>query len=143
MNRSSFCAITLTLVLAACGPRDSTGTPGTGAAGAATAATAAAPATGHTIEIKAVADEKGNRFEPNKVEAKPGDVLKFTLVSGVHNVSWPADKNPSSVTFPEPSEMLQLPGQTLEIPVTFPKGEYHWQCDPHAALGMTGELEVE
>lgn len=143
MNRSSFYAITLSLVLAACGARDSTGTPAAGAAGAPAAASAAAPATGRTIEIRTVSDEKGNRFEPNKVEAKPGDVLKFTLVSGVHNVSWPADKNPSGVTFPEPSEMLQLPGQTLEIPVTFPKGEYHWQCDPHAALGMTGELEVE
>jgi plastocyanin len=39
--------------------------------------------------------------------------------------------------------MLQLPGQTVDIPVTFEKGKYYFQCDPHAALGMRGHLEVE
>jgi plastocyanin len=142
VSRFSLGAIAATLLLAACGGKDPAAEPAGGAPAASAAATAP-PAAGRTIEVHAVSDEKGNRFEPSKVEAKPGDVLKFTLVSGVHNVSWPADKNPSSAKLPDPSEMLQLPGQTLEIPVTFPKGEYHWQCDPHAALGMVGELEVE
>jgi plastocyanin len=142
VSRFSFGAIAAALMLAACGGKEPAAEPAGGATAAPAAATAPA-ATGRTIEVRAVSDEKGNRFEPSKVEAKPGDVLKFTLVSGVHNVSWPADKNPSNAKLPDPSEMLQLPGQTLEIPVTFPKGEYHWQCDPHAALGMVGELEVE
>lgn len=128
------------LVLAACGKSD-TDTP---APAATDGATAAAPAaTGATIEIKTVTDEKGSRFEPAKVEAHRGDILRFTLVSGVHNVSWPADKNPSGATLPPTGDMLQLPGQTYDLPVNLPAGKYHFQCDPHAALGMTGELEVE
>lgn len=39
--------------------------------------------------------------------------------------------------------MLQLAGQTYDVKVTFPKGKYYFQCDPHAALGMRGHLEVE
>jgi plastocyanin len=39
--------------------------------------------------------------------------------------------------------MLQLPGQTLDVPVTMKPGHYFFQCDPHALLGMVGHLEVE
>jgi plastocyanin len=106
------------------------------------AAPAAPAATGTVIEVKAVSDETGNHFVPDKIKAHAGDVLRFTLVSGVHNVSFPADKNPGASGLPEPSEVLQLPGQTLDVPVSFKPGEYHFQCDPHAPLGMTGELEV-
>jgi plastocyanin len=113
-------------------------------AGAVPAPASSAPAaTGTVIEVKAISDETGNHFVPNKIEAHPGDVLRFTLVSGVHNVSFPADKNPGATGLPEPSDVLQLPGQTLDVPVSFKPGEYHFQCDPHAPLGMTGELEVE
>ena len=107
-----------------------------------TAAPAAA-ATGTVIEIKAITDDAGNRFEPSEVEAKPGDVLRIVLVSGVHNISFPAEKNPGAAGLPGPSDVLQLPGQTHDVPITFGPGEYHFQCDPHAALGMIGKLEVE
>ena len=99
--------------------------------------------TGTVIEIKAITDDQGNRFEPNEVEAKPGDVLRIVLVSGVHNLNFPPDKNPGAQGLPGPSDMLQLPGQTLDVPISFGPGEYAFQCDPHAALGMTGKLEVE
>ena len=109
-----------------------------------TAPAAAQPApTGDVVEIKAITDDKGNRFEPREVEAKPGDVLRVVLVSGVHNLHFLPDSNPGKTGLPEPSEMLQLPGQTVDVPVAFGPGEYYFQCDPHAALGMTGKLEVE
>ena len=41
------------------------------------------------------------------------------------------------------SPYLQLPGQTVDVRVTFGPGRYYFQCDPHALLGMVGELEVE
>jgi plastocyanin len=65
------------------------------------------------------------------------------LVSGVHNISFPPEQNSGAAGLPAVSDMLQLPGQTLDIPITFAPGDYAFQCDPHAALGMTGKLEVE
>jgi plastocyanin len=126
------------IALAACGRTDA---PATG--GEAGAASTAAPASGTVIELRAITDEKGNRYEPAKVRAKAGDILRITLVSGVHNASFPVAGNPAGVTLPPMGDMLQLPGQTYDIPVTLPAGTYHFQCDPHAALGMVGELEVQ
>jgi plastocyanin len=126
------------LVLAACGKSDTAaGTPADGAAAP------PAPATGATIVVNLITDEKGSRFEPASVQASSGDVLRFTLVSGVHNASWPVDKNPAGVTLPSAGDMLQLPGQTYDLTVNLPAGTYHFQCDPHVALGMSGELVVK
>jgi plastocyanin len=100
-------------------------------------------ASGRVIEVKMITDDKGNYFEPSKIEAHPGDILRFTLVSGVHNVNFLAEKNQGLAGLPPASEMLQLPGQTYELQVTLAPGKYYFQCDPHALLGMVGELEVE
>ena len=115
-------------------------------AGTANSASAAAPvaaeATGKVIEVKMITDGDGNYFEPLNVEARPGDVIRFVLVSGVHNVSFPSDQNAKAARLPGPSQFVQLPGQTIDVPISFGVGEYRFQCDPHAALGMVGTLEV-
>jgi plastocyanin len=41
------------------------------------------------------------------------------------------------------SDFLQLPGQTYDLLVSFGPGKYFFQCDPHAALGMIGHLNVQ
>jgi len=69
--------------------------------------------------------------------------VRFVLKSGVHNINFLADSNPGKTGLPAASDMLQLPDQTYDLKVTFPEGHYYFQCDPHAALGMTGDLEVE
>ena len=98
---------------------------------------------GDTITIRMITDDKGNYFEPSQIEAKEHDVLRFELVSGVHNVSFPTDKNAGASGLPTPSELLQLPGQVLFIPITWEEGSYNFQCDPHALLGMLGTLVVK
>ena len=98
---------------------------------------------GKIIVIEATTDEKGNYFTPNEIEAHRGDVLRYSLKVGVHNVHFLPDSNPGKTGLPPASEMLQLPGQTVDIPVNFAPGKYYFQCDPHAALGMKGHLEVE
>ena len=96
------------------------------------------------ITIEMTTDEKGvNKFSPADFEAHRGDVLRFTLVTGVHNVHFLADSNPPGITLPPASALLQLPGQTVDIKVTWSPGKYYFQCDPHALLGMIGRLEVE
>lgn len=100
-------------------------------------------ATGKIIVVEAYSDEKGNYYQPAEIEAHQGDILRFTLKSGVHNVNFLADSNPGKTGLPPAGDMLQLPDQTYDVHVTFAKGHYYFQCDPHAALGMKGHLEVE
>jgi len=107
------------------------------------AASSEAPVAGDVIVVKMITDDQGNNiFEPANIEAKQGDVLRFTLESGVHNVSFPADQNAGASDLPAASPYLQAPGQTHDITVTMAAGDYKFQCDPHAALGMVGTLKV-
>lgn len=98
---------------------------------------------GQVITVEANTNETGaNKFTPSEIEAKKGDVLRFTLVSGVHNVDFVADSN-KGVTMPVASPMLQAPGQTYDVKVAWPAGRYYFQCDPHALLGMIGHVTVK
>jgi plastocyanin len=100
--------------------------------------------TGKVITIEMISDDRGNRFEPADVEAHPGDVVRFSVTVGVHNVDFLADSNAGASGLPAPSDMLQLPGQTYDVPVNFAPGKsYYFQCDPHAPLGMHGHIKVE
>ena len=101
---------------------------------------------GKVITVEMISDEKGNYFEPKEVEAHVGDVVRYTLKVGVHNVHFLADSNPGKAGLPPASELLQLPGQTYDLKITgpfTPGSTYYFQCDPHALLGMVGRLEVE
>jgi plastocyanin len=104
----------------------------------------ATPAPGRkVIIVEMVSDEKGSSFNPSEIEAEKGDVIRFTVKVGVHNVHFLPDSNTVKTGLPPASDMLQLPGQTYDVPVNFPEGKYYFQCDPHVALGMKGHLKVE
>jgi plastocyanin len=100
---------------------------------------------GQVVKVEMLTDEQGNNvFRPAEVTAKKGDVVRFTLVSGVHNVHFLADSNPNLQGLPSaPSDMLQLQGQTFDVKVGAAAGTYYYQCDPHALLGMKGHLTVQ
>lgn len=146
-----FASLVAGVVLAACGGEG--GQP----ADTATTTTGAQPAGGmapnvpqtpdpggQVITVQMVTDEKGNFFEPANFTAKKGDVIRYTLKAGVHNVHFLADSNSGKSGFPTaPSEMLQLPGQTFDVKVTWAPGKYYYQCDPHAMLGMIGYVTVQ
>jgi plastocyanin len=134
-------------LLAACGSGEQPAHPMSSTT-AAPSATAGAPLTpgpgGVVISIDMTTDPAGNnKFTPAEFTAHPGDVLRFTLSTGVHNVNFLADSNPALKPPPAPSPLLQLPGQAWDIAVDFPVGRYYFQCDPHALLGMVGHLTVE
>lgn len=113
---------------------------GTGAV--VTAPGGSAASTGTVIEITMHTDGDGNYFKPDYVEAKEGDLLRFVLVTGVHNVNFIADSNPNASTLPPMSAYAQIPGQKLDVPLNFGTGEFFYQCDPHAMLGMVGRVKV-
>ena len=99
---------------------------------------------GKIIMVTMLTDDQGNnKFEPAEIEAHPGDVVRFTLKTGVHNMHFLRDSNSVKDGLPPASQLLQLPGQTVDLKVTMPAGKYYLQCDPHAALGMKAKLEVE
>lgn len=141
-----FAFATAALLLVACGGEKAPATDGTGGG---TSSPTAAPSnvpkpTGTVITIEMITDDSGNYFKPKEIEAKPGDVLKFVLVAGVHNVHFLADSNPGVPNLPPVSTFAQLPGQEILVPVNFEAGKsYYFQCDPHALLGMVGKLKVE
>ena len=138
LTKTNRLALTLSILLGACTGAAADDTAATGTP----AAEKAVQPTGTVIEVKMITDDRGNYFEPADVEARRGDVLRFVLVSGVHNVSFPGDLNPGAAGLPEASAFLQLPGQTLDLTVDVSTGSYGFQCDPHAALGMVGTLTV-
>ena len=141
-HRIVFASFAATLLIAACAPKDKATGEDSGPAGAAASSSGPAP-TGKIVTVELNSDGTGNYFKPAKLEVHRGDVLRFVLKSGVHNVDFLPDSNPGKTNLPAPSDMLQLPDQTLDIPVNFEPGHYYFQCDPHAALGMKGQLEVE
>jgi plastocyanin len=131
------------LVTACGGGADDRSTGSAVPSGAAPAAASTVPLTGRVIEITMHTDDKGNYFLPARIEAAPGDLLRFKLATGVHNVNFLADSNAGRTGLPAPSAFLQLPGQTYDVPLTFGTGHFYFQCDPHALLGMVARLEVE
>jgi len=136
-------------LLAACGGEKKTAPSETPAASAPSAAAATSgPQTpdpgGQIIKVELTSDGDGNYFKPAEINAKRGDVVRFTLKVGVHNVHFLADSNPGRTGYPQAaSDFLQLPGQTYDVKVGFAPGTYFFQCDPHAALGMKGHLIVQ
>jgi len=139
------------LVFAACGGKEKPATEGQQAAPPPSASASNAfgenltpDAGGKVIDVALLTDDQGNnKFEPNQIEAHQGDVIRYTLKTGVHNVHFLPDSNTIKTGLPEASALLQLPGQAVDLKVTLAPGKYYFQCDPHAALGMRAHLEVE
>jgi plastocyanin len=127
-------ALALTVLVAACGTGDAA------QAGTGKAAPTVQP-TGTVVEVT-MKSVGGEVFGPADLTVNRGDVVRFVLESGVHNVSFPAEQNLAGVKLPETSPYLQVPGQTHDILIDLPAGEYTFHCDPHAVLGMVGKLTV-
>ncbi len=138
MKTTNCIALAAIFFAAACGG----GTKDAEKSTAAPAAAAAPAVSGEVHEITATTDDKGSYFSPKEITAKAGDVLRVKLITGVHNLHFLPDSNKTAKGLPEASALLQLPGQTVDIPLTFGTGKFFFQCDPHAALGMVGHVTV-
>ena len=156
-------------LLAGCGGQKKTTTdsaataqtpnPGNASASATPNAAAASPApiTGQTVEVKMLQDTQGNyHFDPADVTIKPGDGVKFIMVSGgPHNVAFdpaqipPAAKSQLSANMQQQvselsSPMMMNPNETYTISFgNIPPGKYEFHCTPHLAMGMKGTITVQ
>ena len=160
--------LTSVAVLGACGggenkAADTTKAPpttATPAPGAATtpAAGSVAPiaATGDTVTVKMLQDDKGYRFDPANITIKSGQPIKFVMVSGgPHNVAFdpatvPADSkdqlnaNMVGQMSELSSPLLMNPNEAYTISFGGVKpGTYPFHCTPHLAMGMKGTVTVQ
>ena len=111
--------------------------------GATTGGGSVAKPTGKIVVVELITDAVGNYYKPAEFEVHRGDIIRYTLSVGVHNVHFLPESNPGKLNLPPVSEFLQLPGQTYDVPVNFEPGTYYFQCDPHVLLGMKGHVKVE
>jgi len=119
-------------------------------------AVAKVPATGQTVTIKMIGDDKGYRFDPASVTIKPGDAVKFVMVSGgPHNVAFdpatvPADSK-AQLDANMDQKLSELSSPNLMNPneeylISFggvKPGKYDFHCTPHLAMGMKGTITVQ
>lgn len=120
------------------------------------------PITGKTWDVKMVGDDKGYRFEPADLTIKVGDGVKYTNVSGgPHNVNFntvpPESKAQLDANMPAQSTggagpkigelnspLLITPNDTYTVSFAGVKaGQYLYNCTPHQALGMKGQITVQ
>lgn len=107
-----------------------------GQAGQATSSTSATNAEGGGAEVSVV----GHEFDPPEVRIKAGETVKWTWISGSHNVVSGSSCSPDS-KFSSGTRMFSA-GATFSH--TFDKpGTYPYYCDPHCGMGMTGKVIVE
>jgi plastocyanin len=120
----------------------------------ATSSAAMAPITGKTYEVKMIGDGTTYKFDPAETELKPGDGVKFIMVSGgPHNVAFldtpAAAQAQLSANMPNQMKELTSPrmmtaNETYTVSfANIPKGTYNFHCEPHAAMGMKGAIKVE
>ena len=158
MRFRGFALVAAMVALGACGGGESKPAADAAATPAATPAAggalAAMPATGKTVEIKMVGDEKGYRFEPATVTIKVGDAVKFVVVSAQpHNIAFhdvPAEsKAQLQANMPEAmgdmmGKMLMNANEAYTISFAGVKpGKYEFNCTPHLANNMKGTITVQ
>jgi plastocyanin len=82
----------------------------------------------------------GHTFDPPEVHIKAGEAVKWTWVSGRHNVVSGASCTPDGKFTSGTS--TDGPPATYEHTFDTP-GTYPYFCDPHCGIGMTGKVVVE
>lgn len=104
----------------------------TGGPTASASATKAAGGGGNTVKATAT-----NKFEPASLKVKKGAKVTWTA-EGVHTVT---SGTAAAGADPKGPMKSALPFQTYTV--TFDKpGTYKYYCQPHASLGMEGEIVV-
>jgi manganese oxidase len=88
------------------------------------------------------------RFEPEHVEVRRGDVVRWTMgtTSLPHNVEFVRNGAPDGTELGDrwAGPYLSRTGETYEVVIdeNFQDGDYSYVCAPHVSMGMTAGLTV-
>lgn len=91
-------------------------------------------ATVHTVNVSSF------QFTPSSLTITAGDTVTWTNTGGTHNVNGSTSTfagNPASFGSGSPAAAPWTYSYTFTQ-----AGTYNYQCDPHAAMGMTGQITV-
>jgi len=101
----------------------------------------------HTVEVRNLGSN-GERmvFEPEVVEAAPGDTIQFVWKDMGHNASaYHPDNRGKPNLVPEGAKVwdsgFKQPGQSYEVTLEA-EGVHHYFCLPHEGMGMVGLIAV-
>ena len=160
MRNRDAAKLLLTAALFGCRSTQVPPAPAASPPAAAVAPVAAKQPAGDTVRtehvISMLGDSKGYRFEPENLEIRQGDKVRFIMVSGgPHNVTFQnvtdaAAKAQLDANMPG-QKMGELAGPMVMQPneayvVSFakvPAGKYDYICTPHAAMNMKGTITVQ
>ena len=122
----------------------------------AAAPSAPRPAPPVTHEVRMVLEGGAYRFAPASITARPGDLVKFILVSGApHNVAFDAEQiadgaeaalaaGMANQMSPLAGPLMMNEGDSYTIALKgIEPGVYPFFCMPHVAMAMTGRLVVK
>lgn len=111
--------------------------------------------TKRTIVVRMLGGASGYRFQPARVSAHVGDVVRFVNVSGgPHNVVFWEDSIPAgaAATLQRNMErtvgtltgaMLNDANETYTVSLAgLRPGTYRYYCEPHLAVNMVGRITV-
>jgi manganese oxidase len=108
---------------------------------------ARAEESGRLIDVSIVDDGGNLRFEPSTIDARRGDVVRFTQRGSMpHNVEFVRNSAPAGAELGDAwtGPYLTKVGETYELKIDggFQDGEYRFVCAPHVSLGMAGSITV-
>lgn len=114
-----------------------------------------APITGSIIEVRLVGDARGYRFEPAQITARPGDAVKFVVISGgPHEIAFDlgvvpeASRQQLQFNMPNATEgrspLLVAPQEAYTVSLgALAPGTYPFVSTPRLPQGMKGEIRIQ
>jgi manganese oxidase len=107
-------------------------------------------ATPQTRVVEVMINDDGGklRFEPEQIEVRRGDVVRWTFGNATlpHNVEFVRNGAPEGADLGErwTGPYLSKAGDTYEVVIdeSFMDGEYNYVCSPHVSMGMKAAMIV-
>jgi manganese oxidase len=112
------------------------------------ACSSASGSPGRVVEVMIHDDGGRLRFEPEHIEVRRGDIVRWTMgnTSLPHNVEFVRNGAPAGSELGDrwTGPFMSQAGETYEVEIdeTFQDGSYGYVCSPHVSMGMAAGLTV-